>query len=193
VFCIETTTLILFFLIFIFGCAIIYKNASPAHLYPVPIVQEQISQQSSILPRANFGFSKLPDDVLLNPYVPPMRDDRITTLDIRGPVVPINIKTQGSAADYRQIGILTRMNGSDTMLPLMGRPLLVRKDKWQFYTINEKNNFIKLPISVKGRNCTNENGCDNLYNGDTVYVDGYNDTFKVTTYENATMQYLPFL
>ena len=24
----------------------------------------------------------------------------------------------------------------------------------------------------------------NLYNGDTVYVEGYNDTFNVTMYEN---------
>lgn len=141
--------------------------------------------------RANYGVSNAQGDVLLNPYVPPMRDDR-ATLDIRGPVVPINVSTQGVAnAEYRQVGILTRISGPETILPLMGRPLFRNRDKWQFYTISEKSNFIKLPISVKGRSCTNEYGCDNVYSGDTVYVEGYNDAFKVTAYENSVMQYLP--
>ena len=143
--------------------------------------------------RANYGVTNAREDVLLNPYAPPMRDDR-TSLDIRGPaVMPINVSTQGTGdAAYRQVGILTRTSGPETILPLMGRPLFRNRDKWQFYTISEKSNFIKLPISVKGRSCTNEYGCDNVYNGDTVYVEGYNDAFKVTAYDNAVMQYLPF-
>jgi hypothetical protein len=143
--------------------------------------------------RANYGVTNAREDVLLNPYAPPMRDDR-ASLDIRGPaVMPINVSTQGTGnAAYRQVGILTRISGPETILPLMGRPLFRNRDKWQFYTISEKSNFIKLPISVKGRSCTNEYGCDNVYNGDTVYVEGYNDAFKVTAYDNAVMQYLPF-
>ena len=143
--------------------------------------------------RANYGVTNARDDVLLNPYAPPMRDDR-ASLDIRGPaVMPINVSTQGTGtAAYRQVGILTRISGPETILPLMGRPLFRNRDKWQFYTISEKSNFIKLPISVKGRSCTNEYGCDNVFNGDTVYVEGYNDAFKVTAYDNAVMQYLPF-
>ena len=157
--------------------------------------QHQQSHPSMFQSRANYGVSNAQEDVLLNPYVPPLRDDR-ASLDIRGPVtvaVPINVSTQGTGnAAYRQVGILTRINGPETILPLMGRPLFRNRDKWQFYTISEKSNFIKLPISVKGRSCTNEYGCDNVYNGDTVYVEGYNDAFKVTAYDNSVMQYLPF-
>ena len=156
---------------------------------------DQLNQHPSMFQsRANYGVSNAQEDVLLNPYVPPLRDDR--SMDIRGPVaiaVPINVSTQGVVnAAYRQVGILTRINGPETILPLMGRPLFRNRDKWQFYTISEKSNFIKLPISVKGRSCTNEYGCDNVYNGDTVYVEGYNDAFKVTAYDNSVMQYLPF-
>jgi hypothetical protein len=153
---------------------------------------QQQQHPSMFQSRANYGVSNAQEDVLLNPYVPPLRDDR--SMDIRGPVVvPINVSTQGIAnAAYRQVGILTRINGPETILPLMGRPLFRNRDKWQFYTISEKSNFIKLPISVKGRSCTNEYGCDNVYNGDTVYVEGYNDAFKVTAYDNSVMQYLPF-
>jgi hypothetical protein len=160
-------------------------------------LHNQVQQHPSMFQsRANYGVSNAQEDVLLNPYVPPMRDDRTMSMDIRGPIVaavPINVSTQGTAnAAYRQVGILTRINGPETILPLMGRPLFRNRDKWQFYTISEKSNFIKLPISVKGRSCTNEYGCDNVYNGDTVYVEGYNDAFKVTAYDNSVMQYLPF-
>ena len=31
-----------------------------------------------------------------------------------------------------------------------------------------------------------------LYNDDIVYIDGYNDAFKVTLYENNTIRYIPY-
>lgn len=142
-----------------------------------------------LFPRPSYSFSNVENDVLMNPYAAPLRDDRIITNDVRGGV-PINVSTRAVDADYRQIGILTRQNGQETILPLMGRPLFTNRDKWQFYTLNERN--IKLPLVNKGKSCTNEYGCDNLYNGDTVYVEGINDAFKVTVYDNAVMKYLPF-
>lgn len=132
------------------------------------------------------------NDVLLNPYSPPNRDDRpINNLDVRG--MPINVRTQGVESNYRQVGLLTRITGPETILPLMGRPLIAGRDTWNFYTMSDKNNMVKLPITFKNKNCTSEYGCDNIYNGDTVYVEGYNDAFKVTMYENNTMRYIPYL
>ena len=58
--------------------------------------------------------------------------------------MPINVKTQGFDAPFRQVGILTRNNDGETILPLMGRPLQTNRDKHQFYTMNDKNNMIKL-------------------------------------------------
>lgn len=199
VFCIENVSLTLMILAAVALLVYFLKplNASSGqpmqHMHQMQHMQQmQHTQPSMFQSRANYGVSNSQGDVLLNPYVPPMRDDR-ATLDVRGPVVPINVSTQGTAnAEYRQVGILTRISGPETILPLMGRPLFRNRDKWQFYTISEKSNFIKLPISVKGRSCTNEYGCDNVYTGDTVYVEGYNDAFKVTAYDNAVMQYLPF-
>jgi hypothetical protein len=150
------------------------------------------------------------NDVFLDPYKAPLRDDRCVTNggnDIRNMFspsamiptasssgfVPVNVSTQGcDDAKYRQVGILTRLNGKDeTILPLMGRPLFTRRDKWNFYTLNDKNNMIKLPVTIKGRSGTDEYGCDNVYNGDTIFVEGYNDAFKVTAYDNQVMRYLP--
>jgi hypothetical protein len=128
-------------------------------------------------------------DVLENPYVPPLRDDRYHDAIIP---IPINVRTQGPPANvnYRQVGLLTRVNGKETILPLMGRPLQKNRDKWQFYTMSDKNNSVKLPISFRKKSCTSEYGCDNIYNGDTVYVEGYKDAFRATIYDNAVMEYL---
>ena len=195
VFCIENVSLtILTIAAVVLIVYFVGPHMSTMQMQPQQQQQQQQQHPSMFQSRANYGVSNAQEDVLLNPYVPPLRDDRATTtLDVRGPAVPINVSTQGTAnAAYRQVGILTRINGPETILPLMGRPLFRNRDKWQFYTISEKSNFIKLPISVKGRSCTNEYGCDNVYTGDTVYVEGYNDAFKVTAYENSVMQYLQY-
>lgn len=134
--------------------------------------------------------------VLTNPYDAPYKDERYL-VPKQGQSVPINVSTNIGAVDtsYRQIGIITPLNGNTTnnILPLMGRPLYTSRQKWQYYTISNQHNNVKLPISVKGRSALNDYGVDELYNGDTVYVEGYNDAFKVTVYDNSTIKYLPVL
>ena len=146
-----------------------------------------------LFPRPSYSFSNVESDVLMNPYAPPLKDERfIQANDIRGGI-PININTRAVDTNYRQVGILKRMNGSEMILPLMGRPLYVGRDKWQYYTMSDNNNQIKLPVSFKSRSCTSEYGCDEISNGDTVYVDGIDATFQTTIYDNATMRYIPFI
>ena len=93
------------------------------------------------------------------------------------------------------MGIITPLNGAskDNILPLMGRPLFTNRDKWQYYTISNQHNNVKLPISFKGRSALNDYGVDQIFNGDTIYVEGYNEPFRVTVYENDTIKYLPFV
>jgi hypothetical protein len=154
-------------------------------------------------------------DVLLNPYVPPLRDNSVgatrPNYDIRGGVetihyggmgggggasgVRVNVPTRSVDTTYRQVGILTRSgNGAsqETILPLIGRPLFTNRDKWQFYSLSDKNNAIKLPVIINGKSGTGEYGCNNVSTGDTIYVEGYNDAFRVTAYDSASLRYLPF-
>jgi hypothetical protein len=157
------------------------------------MMNNQYASTANMFVRPNYGYSNMPNDVLLNPYEAPMRDDRFIqppSLDIRQGI-PINVSTQGADTTYRQVGILKRLNGAESVLPLMGRPLATNRsqDKWNFYTMNEFN--IKLPVSFKQKSCTSEYGCDNVYNGDTVYVEGVDSAFKVTVYDNAIMKYIP--
>lgn len=194
VICFENITILFIIgLIILFLCFYFKGNFSNTILKNNYIIEEKTSNGNGLFPRPSYSFSNIQNDVLMNPYSAPLRDDRVVqNNDIRGGI-PINISTQAVDTNYRQIGILTRVNGPETILPLMGRPLYTNRDKWQFYTMSDKNNNIKLPVTFKGKSCTNEYGCDDVYNGDTVYVEGYNDAFKVTTYDNNVMQYIPFI
>jgi hypothetical protein len=191
VLCIENVTIMFICVIFIIlGGAIYFYNRR------VPYNQQHTNDVNVMFA----GPREMPrgrgNDVFYDLYKAPLRDDRCMTAsgDMRG-AVPINVSTQScDDAPYRQLGILTRHGGKDeTILPLMGRPLFMKRDKWNFYTLNDKNNMIKLPVKVKGKSGTSEVGCDNLYTGDIVFVEGYNDAFKVTTYDNDIVRYLPSL
>ena len=191
--CIENITLIFLIIIIIFGAYLFLniKNNKVNVLQSMPqmLVPQKIPQLNIQTPQNNQM-----QNMFFDPHTMPQRDRNYTKnmTDPRGGI-PINVKTQGYDAPFRQIGILTRNNGGETILPLMGRPLITNKDKHQFYTMNDKNHMIKLPISKNGRSCTGEYGCDDLFNGDTVYVEGYKDSFKVTMYENNSPSYIPFL
>ena len=202
VFCIENYTIFAIFCILIVALAYLFVR-KPTHLAESETKQSRMPNMNinlmdmlrSPFVRANprLSYNDQQGDILLNPYAPPVNDERylIPNRDVRGGI-PINIRTQGVDAAYRQIGILTSQNGKEQILALMGRPLITNRDQWQYYTMSEKNN-IKLPVSVKGKSCMNEYGCDKIYDGDTVYVEGYGNVFRATIYDNDVMRYLPFI
>jgi hypothetical protein len=198
VICIENFTI---FILIITMCVLCYFFFSKKQDINISTNVDQRPDESAgffgFMP--SYPYNNLPTkDVLLNPYAAPFRDERYFVPELsyvprNG--VPINVSTNAVDTTYRQIGILTPLNGSskDNILPLMGRPLFTRRSLWQYYTISNQHNNVKLPVSVKGRSGLNENGVDEIYSGDTVYVEGYNDAFKVTKYENDTIKYLPFI
>lgn len=149
----------------------------------------------------SWPYTNLPSDPLLNPYAPPLRDERYfvpgfpsRAIPPAG-LVPINVSTNIGAVDtqYRQVGILTATNSNGKIIPLMGRPLFTNRDKWQYYTSSDQNNSMRLPVSRNGKSCTNEYGCDKLYNGDSIYVEGLNEPYRITLYDNDTIKYLPYI
>jgi len=208
VICIENMTLFLMFIVLIliiyFYYTLIIKqnNLKQDTQYVVLNVPHMSSNQSSFA----MNTSGLSDTV------PPLRiADGSPPVGLR-PAVPINIETRGTTMEYSQIGILTQSsnnknnnhhnkdnntnsnNSSPLILPLMGRQNMTGRDKWQYYTMSNSG-FInsKLPVRVNGRSCTGEYGCDSIMNGDSVYVEGYDSTFRATVYDTASFQYLPYL
>jgi hypothetical protein len=199
VICIENITLF-FIMVVIFSVSlgIIYlsKNNNLSKIEYRNIIDLPNNNISTgLIPKASYTYSNVENDVLLNPYEGPTRDNRLfPNLNIFSTRMPINTPTQSFDTSYRQIGILTRIGSDKEMiLPLMGRPLITNRDKWNFYTMSDKNSMIKLPIKYKKRNCTADIGCDDLYTGDVVKVEGYSGSFKVTTYENDMPKYIPYI
>jgi hypothetical protein len=199
VICIENVTLFLLFIIIGILCFFIYSNTK-TNTNNITINEKEninLKERPSFIQELvpSWPYNNLSNDVLLDPYSAPYSDERYLVPK----VVPINISTNIGATpsntSYRQMGIITPLNGisKDNILPLMGRPLFTNRDKWQYYTISNQHNNVKLPISFKGRSALNDYGVDQIFNGDTVYVEGYDDAFKVTIYENDTIKYLPFI
>ena len=182
---------------------LVLLTISVAYLYYKQLHSDKRSETKIVVnvPPSSASTSSTVTDSL---YIPPLN-----TIDVRGPVelpplptslvsAPVNIRTSTANTPYRQIGILTKSirNGDEPLiLPLFGRSLMNGRDKWQYYTVANSSGVTfnaKLPISVNGRSCTSEYGCDSISNGDVVYVEGYNDTFRATIYENATLNYIPY-
>ena len=200
VICVENITLCLLFIIMFVLGFFIYSNTKQNIIVNdrnnITIHDKKEASGSSIFSRFLPSWPYT-NDVLLNPYSAPYSDERYLVPNIPLRAVPINMSTNiGSVnTEYRQMGIITPLNGSskDNILSLMGRPLFTNRDKWQYYTISNQHNNVKLPISFKGRSALTDYGVDKIFDGDTVYVEGYNDAFRVTVYENDTIKYLPFV
>jgi len=194
-FCIENMTMFLLFVLLIIVIYMYYsqivKVNSTTSTFPISQPVVIIPPIADVAPPALIATSAR-NDPLHSDYAPPLKIEGGGQMSYG---VPINIKTRGYEGNYSQLGILTKDSGSDAMiLPLMGRRSSSGRDKYQYYTMTNTAGNIntKLPVSVKGRSCTSDMGCDEVYNGDTVYVEGYNETFRATIYENALYSYIPW-
>jgi hypothetical protein len=195
--CIENNTILTIFLLLTILGVIVYFNIYKSNNQESKVVvveRNQHTQNNPYFNKPSTILSPFQNDLFLNPYSPPLKENRFFPMnnhDVRG--VPINMQTSHYNLTYKQVGILTRENGKETILPIFGRPLHSNRNKWQYYTMTDKNNMIRLPVSKNGKSCTNDYGCDELFNGDNVYVEGYKDSFNVTIYENDRPTYIPYL
>jgi hypothetical protein len=195
VLCLENMTIFLLFVIILL-CIYVYFNITKNQSQTMTVITTPTVQTP--LPPVVMGGISTRSDPFNDPYFPPLK--RNGYFDIRPDIIPvsgipINMQTRGFSTDYTQIGILTKPNGDKSMiLPLMGRRTLNGRDKWQYYTISNTGNVnTKLPIRVNGRNCIDENGCNEIINNDTVYVEGYKETFIATIYETGSFSYIPYI
>lgn len=97
-----------------------------------------------------------------------------------------------NSATYQQIGILTSEEGDKEpiILPLFGRKIPNRSDRWQYYTATDKNTMMRIPLSYQNRDCEDEVGCAELYTGDQLQVSIYQDrAFTVTIYKTYAPSY----
>ena len=195
VICIENMTLFLLIIIIILIVYLYYNYLKTIH--SVQVSENKVNEKIVLLPQQPLVGLATRNNPFTDPYSPPLKMNGMyfppDSGDIRG--IPINVPTRGFETNYQQVGILTPTQGHNQgqmILPLMGRQIMNGRDKWQYYTISNSGNLnTKLPISLNGKSCTNEYGCNDLNNNDIVYVEGYKDTFRATIYENNLFRYIP--
>lgn len=94
--------------------------------------------------------------------------------------------------DYQQVGILTSQetDKEPIILPLFGRKVYGRSDRWQYYTATDKNNMMRIPLHIGSRDCEDTNGCNELSTGDKLTVDIYQGReFTATIYRTEAPRY----
>lgn len=109
-------------------------------------------------------------------------------VDPRGGV-PINIRTQGLPEAYQQMGLLK--SGDGKLLPLYGRRVASRSDRFNYYTRTDTYNPIQLPINYKKKDCQDPVGCQELFDGDTVTMSPTGETATATLYRFDGPLYVP--
>lgn len=94
---------------------------------------------------------------------------------------------RNTKTDYQQMGILTgppAEEGKDpTVLPLFGRPIPHRNERWEYYSSTDKNHLWRIPVVFEGRNCQEEIGCREIQAGDKVTVPVYKNELSAQVYK----------
>ena len=115
--------------------------------------------------------------------------------DLRGALLPpdggkpINIPSRGLPESYQQMGVLKKDSGD--LIPLYGRRVGSRSDRFNYYTRTDSYNPLPLPINYKRRDCQDSVGCDELYNGDQIIVSPTGEKATATLYQFDGPTYIP--
>lgn len=131
---------------------------------------------------------------LADPMYPPLA--RNPYMDNR-----INIKTRGDGGAYQQIGSLHKeaninkdgqspgSNNDNLILPLFGKRTYSGSNHWNYYTLS--NNNVKIPLTYRSKNCSDDRGCEELYDSETLNIDEFNGAFKLKIYNYDKPRYIP--
>ena len=80
----------------------------------------------------------------------------------------------------QQMGVIT--GPGDETLPLYGKEVRGRRDRFHYYTTTGGENLYPLPISHSSRDCMEDIGCQELYGNEAVSVTGKTGSFTVNMY-----------
>jgi hypothetical protein len=79
----------------------------------------------------------------------------------------------------QQMGIIT---GNGETLPLYGKEVRGRRDRYHYYTTTGGENLYSVPITHNARDCMEDIGCEELYGNETVSVTGKTGSYAVNLY-----------
>ena len=181
------------------------------HIKHVPAVEKEPEKPTIIVVHQQAPVEQAPPRTNPDPRFAPLSPEQSyeTPPDVhgfpsppiaagRGAYIPINIPTRGYPDEYQQVGLLTTEGGSSTsatptrtILPLFGRKLITNRDRWNYYTRTDGMNPVQVPVQFKRRNCDNDNGCEEITEGDSVAVPIMGQSYIANVYRYSIPRYIP--
>ena len=166
---------------------------NPLHMMQPIIMQQQ--QQPPV--NVNVMTSDGSNDLYARPPRPQRRWDNGPEFPPRGMLPPpdggyiLNAPTRGLPESYQSMGLLK--TGDGQLLPLFGRRVASRSDRFNYYTRTDTNNPVPLPIHYKRRDCQDDVGCDELMSGEEIKIVPTGQTAQATLYRFDGPTYVPGL
>jgi hypothetical protein len=99
------------------------------------------------------------------------------------------IPTRGIPEAYQQMGLIRTDDNS--VLPLYGRPTASRSDRFQYYSRTDTYNPVQIPLRYNNRDCVDDIGCNELFDGDSVSLVPSGQKGQVTLYRLSGPTYVP--
>ena len=84
--------------------------------------------------------------------------------------------------EYQQVGILL---GTNETLPLYGKPSYAYNSRWNYYTTTPGQQIYPLPVTYEGRDCTEDIGCNEMYDNQSVNITGRSEPFTTKIYRTV--------
>jgi len=169
----PSVTLILIFMVTVGLVAWSLRVTSAATVPEIRVVQAPASSTQVSMKSGDDRYSRAPEaerDWNTGPDL-----SRIPSAS-----APFNIPTQGLPESYQSMGIVKTSDGK--LLPLYGRRSISSRERYNYYTRTDTYNPVPIPVQMQGRDCQDQVGCPELYNGDTVKLAATGETGEVTIY-----------
>ena len=103
---------------------------------------------------------------------------------------PFNIKTRGPPEEYDMVGFLQDHDDSNKLQQLYGRRTYPNSNQWNYFVKSDQYHQIPIPVSIGGQNCTDERGCKELNDKDSLNI--LNKEHTATIYKPEPYYYNPY-
>ena len=88
----------------------------------------------------------------------------------------------------QQMGVLLGEDGET--LPLYGKEVRGRRDRYHYYTSTPGQQIYSLPVSHDNRDCMDDMGCQELYGRESVNILGKTTPYEAKIYRTETNLYV---
>ena len=103
--------------------------------------------------------------------------------------IPFNYPTRGPPEGYDMVGFLQDSDDSNKLQQLYGRRTYPNSNAWNYFVKSDQYHQIPVPVTLDGKNCTDETGCKELQNNDNINL--LNKEHTATIYKPEPYYYNP--